>query len=162
MLTRRTAIMGAAAFALCGFSAAPALAGTSELLNDILIGITDAVTRNYIREHWQEGRWDGHYWWHSGKRYSMAEYRAFLSSRARPAPPKPAPQRRPQPAPKPMPQPAPQPQPRPPQPVTPGPAPQPGSRPPQAGGKLNRPVTPQHPVGGMGGPGGPGMPGGTR
>ena len=155
MLTRRSVIFGATAVAVCGFSAVPAYADTSQLLNDILIGITDAVTRNYIREHWQEGRWDGHYWWHSGNRYSMAEYRSFLASRARPAPPPPAP--RPAPAPRPQPQP---PQPHPLQPQGPGPGmpPQarPMERPPQAGGKLNRPVTPQHPIGGMRGPGGPG------
>ena len=151
MLTRRSLLFGAAAFALGGFSAIPAYANSSDLLNDILIGITDAVTRNYIREHWREGRWDGHYWWHSGNRYSMDEYRHFLSARARPTPPPP-----------------PQPQPRPPReprrpepaPVRPGqgPSPFPQGRPPHEGGKLNRPVTPQHPIGGMHGPGGPGGP----
>lgn len=89
MLTRRSVLFGAAAFALGGFSAIPAYANSSDLLNDILIGITDAVTRNYIREHWREGRWDGHYWWHSGNRYSMDEYRHFLSARARPTPRRP-------------------------------------------------------------------------
>ena len=151
MLTRRSVLFGAAAFALGGFSAIPAYANSSDLLNDILIGITDAVTRNYIREHWREGRWDGHYWWYSGNRYSMDEYRHFLSARARPTPPPP-----------------PQPQPRPPReprrpepaPVRPGqgPSPFPQGRPPHEGGKLNRPVTPQHPIGGMHGPGGPGGP----
>ena len=74
MLTRRQILLGSAAFAATGMTSSFAWAD-DRLLDDILIGITDAVTRSYIREHWREGRWDGRYWWHSGRRYSMDEYR---------------------------------------------------------------------------------------
>ena len=91
MLTRRQILIGTAAFAATGTTSSLLWAADDRLLSDILIGITDAVTRSYIREHWREGRWDGRYWWHSGRRYSMDEYRRYLAGRARPTPPPPPP-----------------------------------------------------------------------
>ena len=79
MLTRRTFIE--AGFAAAALSAAPAFAADSRLLADILDGVSDAVVRDYIRDHYQDdgSRWDGHYWWRDGKRYTPREYRDHLS-----------------------------------------------------------------------------------
>ena len=51
MLTRRKLIMGAVATALAGLGATPALARDERLLADILYGVSDALTRDYIRRH---------------------------------------------------------------------------------------------------------------
>ncbi len=91
MISRRTIVFGSACVAAT--SLVPGLAfarpASDRLLDDILIGISDAVVRNYIRDHYHEGRWDGRYWWHEGRRYTVDEYRHYLSNRARPAPPPP-------------------------------------------------------------------------
>ncbi len=83
----------AALLTLTGFSAS-AWAGpeTDRLLADILVGVTDAITRNYISSHYREGRWDGHYWWYNGRRYTTDQYREHLRGRAKPSGGTPAPQ----------------------------------------------------------------------
>ena len=94
MIGRRTLLLFAGAS--LGLAATGAKA-SDDLLASILRGVADAITRDYIREHYREGRWDGHHWWYDGRRYSVDEYRRFLSERARkprppqpPKPPKPA------------------------------------------------------------------------
>lgn len=82
MLTRRNFICGSAAALVSAFGfAGTASASDSRLLADILDGVSDALVRDYIREHYQEdgSRWDGHYWWRDGKKYTPHEYREFLS-----------------------------------------------------------------------------------
>lgn len=59
MLTRRKLIMGAVATALAGLGATPALARDERLLADILYGVSDALVRDYIRDRYEDGRWDG-------------------------------------------------------------------------------------------------------
>ena len=87
MIARRTLILFAGAS--LGLAATGANA-SDELLGDILRGVADALTRDYIRKHYREGRWDGHHWWYDGRRYSVDEYRRFLADRAKPRPPQPA------------------------------------------------------------------------
>lgn len=58
MLTRRKLIMGAVATALVGLGATPALARDERLLADILYGVSDALVRDYIRDRYEDGRWD--------------------------------------------------------------------------------------------------------
>lgn len=70
MLTRRKLIMGAVATALVGLGATPALARDERLLADILYGVSDALVRDYIRDRYEDGRWDGHYWYYGGHRYT--------------------------------------------------------------------------------------------
>lgn len=86
MIARRTLILFTAAS--LGLAATGAQA-SDELLGDILRGVADALTRDYIRKHYREGRWDGHHWWYDGRRYSVDEYRRFLADRAKPRPPQP-------------------------------------------------------------------------
>ena len=86
MIARRTLILFTAAS--LGLTATGAQA-SEELLGDILRGVADALTRDYIRKHYREGRWDGHHWWYGGRRYSVDEYRRFLADRAKPRPPQP-------------------------------------------------------------------------
>lgn len=69
MLTRRKLIMGAVATALVGLGATPALARDERLLADILYGVSDALVRDYIRDRYEDGRWDGHYWYYGGHRF---------------------------------------------------------------------------------------------
>lgn len=76
MLTRRKLIMGAVATALAGLGATPALARDERLLADILYGVSDALVRDYIRDRYEDGRWDGHYWYYGGHRYTPHEYGA--------------------------------------------------------------------------------------
>lgn len=95
MIARRTLILFTAAS--LGLAATGAQA-SDELLGDILRGVADALTRDYIRKHYREGRWDGHHWWYDGRRYSVDEYRRFLADRAKPRPPQPAKPPRPAPA----------------------------------------------------------------
>lgn len=95
MIARRTLILFTAAS--LGLAATGAQA-SDELLGDILRGVADALTRDYIRKHYREGRWDGHHWWYDGRRYSVDEYRRFLADRARPRPGQPSKPPRPAPA----------------------------------------------------------------
>lgn len=121
MIARRTLILFTAAS--LGLAATGAQA-SDELLGDILRGVADALTRDYIRKHYREGRWDGHHWWYDGRRYSVDEYRRFLADRAKPRPPQLA--KPPRPA-------------QPPQPPKPhGPGPQGGPGRPGPGGAPNR------------------------
>ena len=59
MLNRRKVLFGAAALIAAALPAMPVMASDSRLLADILAGVSDALTRDYIRRHYQEGRWDG-------------------------------------------------------------------------------------------------------
>lgn len=138
MLNRRKVLFAAALMA-AALPAMPVMASDSRLLADILAGVSDALTRDYIRRHYQEGRWDGRYWWYRGNRYTPATYRRFWIDDYYRHYPSPPPAHRPPP-----------PGPRPPQPPH-----GPGPRPPHAGGPR-----PPH----FGGPGGrsPGGPGGPR
>ena len=86
MIARRTLLLFTAAS--LGLAATGAQA-SDELLGDILRGVADALTRDYIRKHYREGRWDGRHWWYDGRRYSVDEYRRFLADRARPRPAQP-------------------------------------------------------------------------
>lgn len=137
MLNRRKVLFAAALMA-AALPAMPVMASDSRLLADILAGVSDALTRDYIRRHYQEGRWDGRYWWYRGNRYTPATYRRFWIDDYYRHYPSPPPAHRPPP-----------PGHRPPPPHGPGP------RPPHAGGPR-----PPH----FGGPGGrsPGGPGGPR
>lgn len=76
MLTRRKLLLAVGISA--ALPALPAMARDDVLLADILHGVSDALIRNYIREHYEEGRWDGHYWHRHGRRYSPREYRIYL------------------------------------------------------------------------------------
>lgn len=136
MIARRTVILFTAAS--LGLAATGANA-SEDLLGDILRGVADAFTRDYIRHHYRDGHWDGRYWWYDGRRFSVVEYRRFLIGRAGPRPPAP---------PRPMPQ-------RPPKPHGPHPGPgRPGFGPGPGGGP--RPPRPDRPGFGPGGPhGGP-------
>lgn len=140
MLNRRKVLFAAALMA-AALPAMPVMASDSRLLADILAGVSDALTRDYIRRHYQEGRWDGRYWWYRGNRYTPATYRRFWIDDYYRHYPSPPPAHRPPP-----------PGHRPPPPPPPH---GPGPRPPHAGGPR-----PPH----FGGPGGrsPGGPGGPR
>ena len=97
MIARRTVILFTAAS--LGLAATGANA-SEDLLGDILRGVADAFTRDYIRHHYRDGHWDGRYWWYDGRRFSVVEYRRFLIGRAGPrppAPPRPMPPRPPTP-----------------------------------------------------------------
>lgn len=174
MLNRRKVLFGAAALMAAALPAMPVMASDSRLLADILAGVSDALTRDYIRRHYQEGRWDGRYWWYRGNRYTPATYRRFwIDDYYRHYPSPPPAHRPPLPGHRPPPPPhfdgpggRPPPPPRPPHfaggrpPGGPGPRPPqpphgPGPRPSHAGGPR-----PPH----FGGPGGrsPGGPGGPR
>lgn len=172
MLNRRKVLFGAAALMAAALPAMPVMASDSRLLADILAGVSDALTRDYIRRHYQEGRWDGRYWWYRGNRYTPATYRRFwIDDYYRHYPSPPPAHRPPPPGHRPLPPPhfdgpGGRPPPRPPHfaggrpPGGPGPRPPqpphgPGPRPSHAGGPR-----PPH----FGGPGGrsPGGPGGPR
>lgn len=56
MLNRRKVLFGAAALMAAALPAMPVMASDSRLLADILAGVSDALTRDYIRRHYQEGR----------------------------------------------------------------------------------------------------------
>ena len=68
--SRRRLIQGATAVLAVGAVPGIALANADSLLADILIGVGDAIKRDYIREHYGRGRWDGHYWHYEGRRYT--------------------------------------------------------------------------------------------
>ena len=55
MLNRRKVLFAAALMA-AALPAMPVMASDSRLLADILAGVSDALTRDYIRRHYQEGR----------------------------------------------------------------------------------------------------------
>lgn len=74
MLSRRKLIIGAVAAACAGLGAMPASARDDRLLADILYGVSDALIRDYIRDHYEDGRWDGRYWHYNGHRYTPHEY----------------------------------------------------------------------------------------
>ena len=57
MLNRRKVLFGAAALMAAALPAMPVMASDSRLLADILAGVSDALTRDYIRRHYQEGGW---------------------------------------------------------------------------------------------------------
>ena len=81
MLTKRQFIVGGLAMAAGGIFAIPAQAEMN-LLDDILIGVTDAVVRDYIRSHYRDSaRWDGHYWIVNEHRYRPREYAVYLERR---------------------------------------------------------------------------------
>lgn len=88
MLTRRKLIMGAVATALAGLGATPALARDERLLADILYGVSDALVRDYIRDRYEDGRWDGHYWYYGGHRYTPHEYGRYWAEEDQRHPPK--------------------------------------------------------------------------
>lgn len=88
MLTRRKLIMGAVATALVGLGATPALARDERLLADILYGVSDALVRDYIRDRYEDGRWDGHYWYYGGHRYTPHEYGRYWAEDYQRHPPK--------------------------------------------------------------------------
>lgn len=88
MLTRRKLIMGAVATALAGLEATPALARDERLLADILYGVSDALVRDYIRDRYEDGRWDGHYWYYGGHRYTPHEYGRYWAEEYHRHPPK--------------------------------------------------------------------------
>lgn len=97
MIARRTVILFTAAS--LGLAATGANA-SEDLLGDILRGVADAFTRDYIRHHYRDGHWDGRHWWYDGRRFTVVEYRRFLIGRAGhrpPAPPRPMPPRPPKP-----------------------------------------------------------------
>ena len=78
MTARRTLLIsGFAALVTSGLSL-PAFAASDRLLDDILIGITDALVRDYVRDHYREGQWDGKYWHYNGRRYTPEEYGRFM------------------------------------------------------------------------------------
>ena len=90
MLNRRKVLFGAAALMAAALPAMPVMASDSRLLADILAGGSDALTRDYIRRHYQEGRWDGSHWNYGGRRYTAATGRSITRSaasrRSRPGP----------------------------------------------------------------------------
>lgn len=90
MLNRRKVLFGAAALMAAALPAMPVMASDSRLLADILAGVSDALTRDYIRKHYQEGRWDGSHWNYGGRRYTPATgrstTRSAASRRSRPGP----------------------------------------------------------------------------
>ena len=89
MLNRRKVLFAAALMA-AALPAMPVMASDSRLLADILAGVSDALTRDYIRRHYQEGGWDGSHWNYGGRRYTAATgrstTRSAASRRSRPGP----------------------------------------------------------------------------
>ena len=74
MLNRRKVLFAAALMA-AALPAMPVMASDSRLLADILAGVSDALTRDYIRRHYQ----DGSHWNYGGRRYTAAEYGRYWS-----------------------------------------------------------------------------------
>lgn len=71
-----------------GLGATPALARDERLLADILYGVSDALVRDYIRDRYEDGRWDGHYWYYGGHRYTPHEYGRYWAEEYHRQPPK--------------------------------------------------------------------------
>lgn len=93
ILTRRRILQtSVAALAL---TSVPCLAlahsHSDQLLADILIGVGDALQREWIRDNYGHGHWDGHYWNYGGHRYTPLEYRDYWLSRYQPPAPPPPP-----------------------------------------------------------------------
>lgn len=90
MLTKRQFLFGGVVLlgtGMAGTFSLPASANEATLLSDILHGVSDALVREYIREHYRDGaRWDGRVWIVDNRRYSPAEYRVYLEDRYRRAP----------------------------------------------------------------------------
>ena len=61
---------------------------SDQLLADILIGVGDALQREWIRDNYGHGHWDGHYWNYGGHRYTPLEYRDYWLSRYQPPAPR--------------------------------------------------------------------------
>ena len=80
--SRRRLIQSATAVLAVGAVPGIALANADSLLADILIGVGDAMKRDYIREHYGRGRWDGHYWHYEGRRYTPISRFLAVSLRA--------------------------------------------------------------------------------
>lgn len=129
-LTRRHFLIGTTAVFALGSVPGLALANSDALLADILVGVGDALMRDWIRDNYGRGRWDGRYWVYEGRRYTPHEYRDYWLSHYQPPPPPPA--RRPAaPPPRPAPGPGPGPKPQPPKPPAGGRGPDhgPGNKP---------------------------------
>ena len=73
---------------------------SDQLLADILIGVGDALQREWIRDNYGHGHWDGHYWNYGGHRYTPLEYRDYWLSRYQPPAPPPHPAAPPPPPPR--------------------------------------------------------------
>lgn len=78
MISRRTVLFAAGAFGLSFAGIPAAQAADSRLLEDLLYGVSDALIRDYIRKHYEDGHYDGRRWKKDGKRYSPYEYRNHL------------------------------------------------------------------------------------
>ena len=79
MLNRRKVLFGAAALMAAALPAMPVMASDSRFLADILAGVSDTLTRDYIRRHDLEGHWDGSRWNYGGRRHTPAEYGRYWS-----------------------------------------------------------------------------------
>lgn len=44
--------------------------------------------RDYIRDRYEDGRWDGHYWYYGGHRYTPHEYGRYWAEEYQRHPPK--------------------------------------------------------------------------
>ena len=77
MITRRRMLFAACALVLPAAGIAQAQAHDL-LVQDLIAGVSDALIRDYIRRHYDGGRWDGHAWWRDGRRYTVIEYRNWL------------------------------------------------------------------------------------
>lgn len=80
-MTSRRAFL-AAAVAASLMSTTPAAMAA---LDDLLGGLTDAITRRYAEKHRDEARWDGKYYYdnYDNRRYTKKEWEKELSRRAR-------------------------------------------------------------------------------
>lgn len=78
MLSRRSFLLAGCAACLPFAGIRNAQAHDPYLVADLLIGVSDALVRNYIRHHYDDGYWDGRYWWYDGHRYSPRQYRDVL------------------------------------------------------------------------------------
>ena len=87
IFTRRRILQTAIAAAAIGAVPAVAFAGNDALLADILMGVTDALQRDWLRRNCRRGIWDSGYWYFEGRRFTPHEYRDFWLSRYEPLPP---------------------------------------------------------------------------
>ncbi len=107
MLNRRQLFAAAALFAAAPLipMTASASSTTDAILAGLLAGVTDAAVSAYIRKHYREARWDGHYFCLENRRLTRDEWRRELERRhraeARRSPP-PRPHDNPRPAPRPQ------------------------------------------------------------
>ncbi len=79
MTSRRLFLTAAAAAAMV--SAAPAFAA----LDDVLSGLSDAVSRRYAEKYRDDARWDGKYYYdkYDNRRYTRKEWHNELSRRVK-------------------------------------------------------------------------------